>query len=133
MREAIDKGAELFDWSERIQRNGQRNGSKVTGIGMAVSTYSAGASGVDGLFVIRPDGRMYIQSGVGNLGTGSTFDMMRAAAEGMDMPWEKCEVAWGDTSRHLPRSCHGSTMSNQISFTRIPGRTGLPSKMLLVR
>ena len=118
VREAIDKGAELFDWSERIQRNGQRNGSKVTGIGMAVSTYSAGASGVDGLFVIRPDGRMYIQSGVGNLGTGSTFDMMRAAAEGMDMPWEKCEVAWGDTSRHLPWSCSQGGSSTTHAHTR---------------
>ena len=95
-REAIDIGAELFNWEERKQRSGQRNGPKVTGVGMTLSAYSAGASGVDGLFVLRPDGRLYIQSGVGNLGTGSTFDTMRTAAEGLDMPWEKCEVAWGD-------------------------------------
>ena len=118
VREAIDKGAELFNWSERIQRSGQRNGSKVTGIGMSVSTYSAGASGVDGLFVIKPDGRMYIQSGVGNLGTGSTFDTMRAAAEGVDMPWEKCEVAWGDSSRHLPWSASQGGSSTTHAHTR---------------
>ena len=117
-REAIDKGAELFNWSERIQRSGRRTGSKLTGIGMAVSSYSAGASGVDGLFVIKPDGRMYIKSGIGNLGTGSTFDMMRAAAEGMDMPWEKCEVAWGDTSRHLPWSCSQGGSSTTHAHTR---------------
>lgn len=118
VREAIDKGAELFNWRERIQRSGQRNGSKVTGIGMSVSTYSAGASGVDGLFVIKPDGRMYIQSGVGNLGTGSTFDTMRAAAEGVDMPWEKCEVAWGDSSRHLPWSASQGGSSTTHAHTR---------------
>ena len=118
VREAIDKGAELFNWSERIQRSGQRNGSKVTGVGMSVSTYSAGASGVDGLFVIKPDGRMYIQSGVGNLGTGSTFDTMRAAAEGVDMPWEKCEVAWGDSSRHLPWSASQGGSSTTHAHTR---------------
>ena len=117
-REAIDKGAELFNWSERTQRSGRRTGSKLTGIGMALSSYSAGASGVDGLFVIKPDGRMYIQSGIGNLGTGSTFDMMRAAAEGMDMPWEKCEVAWGDTSRHLPWSCSQGGSSTTHAHTR---------------
>ena len=72
-REAIDKGAELFNWRERVQRSGRRTGSKLTGIGVALSTYSAGASGVDGLFVIKPDGRMYIKSGIGNLGTESTF------------------------------------------------------------
>lgn len=118
VREAIDKGAELFNWTERKQRSGQRNGSKVTGIGMAVSSYSAGASGVDGLFVIKPDGRMYIQSGIGNLGTGSTFDMMRAAAEGMDMPWEQCEVAWGDSSRNLPWSCSQGGSSTTHAHTR---------------
>ena len=117
-REAIDKGAELFNWRERIQRSGRRTGPKVTGIGMAVSSYAAGASGVDGLFVIRPDGRMYIKSGIGNLGTGSVFDMMRAAAEGMDMPWEKCEVAWGDTSRHLPWSCSQGGSSTTHAHTR---------------
>ncbi|MCH7747097.1 MAG: xanthine dehydrogenase family protein molybdopterin-binding subunit [Acidobacteria bacterium] len=118
VKEAIDKGAELFNWRERVQRSGRRNGSKVTGIGMALSTYAAGASGVDGLFVIKPDGRMYIKSGIGNLGTGSTFDMMRAAAEGMDMPWEKCEVAWGDTSRHLPWSCSQGGSSTAHAHTR---------------
>tara|TARA_Y100000588_G_scaffold391453_1_gene500060 strand:- start:4002 stop:5309 length:1308 start_codon:yes stop_codon:yes gene_type:complete len=117
-REAIDKGAELFDWTNRKTRSGQRDGSKVTGVGMCLSAYSAGASGVDGLFIIKPDGRMYIQSGVGNLGTGSTFDTMRTAAEGMDMPWEKCEVAWGDSSRHLPWSCSQGGSSTTHAHTR---------------
>ena len=117
-REAIDIGAELFNWEERKQRSGQRNGSKVTGVGMTLSAYSAGASGVDGLFVLRPDGRLYIQSGVGNLGTGSTFDTMRTAAEGLDMPWEKCEVAWGDSSRHLPWSASQGGSSTTHAHTR---------------
>ena len=118
VREAIDKGAELFNWSERVQRSGQRNGTKMTGVGMAVSTYAAGASGVDGLFVLKPDGRLYIKSGIGNLGTGSTFDMMRAAAEGMDMPWEQCEVAWGDSSQNLPWSCVQGGSSTTHAHTR---------------
>ena len=117
-REAINKGAELFNWRARVQRSGRRDGSKVTGVGVALSTFAAGASGVDGLFVIKPDGRMYIKSGIGNLGTGSTFDMMRAAAEGMDMAWERCEVAWGNTSRHLPWSCTQGGSSTAHAHTR---------------
>jgi len=118
VKEAIDAGAGAFNWSERIQRSGERNGSKVTGFGVCVSSYAAGASGVDGLFVIKPDGRMYIQSGIGNLGTESTFDCMRAAAEGMDMPWEKCDVVWGDSSRHLPWSCSQGGSSTVHAHTR---------------
>ena len=117
-REAIDTGAALFDWRARVQRSGQRNGPKVTGVGVALSTFAAGSSGVDGLFVVTADGRMQIQSGIGNLGTGSTFDMMRAAAEGMDIPWEKCEVAWGDTSRHLPWSAVQGGSSTTHAHTR---------------
>lgn len=117
-REAIEKGAEIFNWQERVARSGERKGTKVTGVGVALSTFAAGASGVDGLFVLKPDGRLYIQSGIGNLGTGSTFDMPRAVAEGMDMPWERCEVAWGDSSRHLPWSCVQGGSSTTHAHTR---------------
>ena len=46
----------------------------VRGTGVAVSTFVAGSTGFDGLFVIKPDGKMYIQSGIGNLGTESFSD-----------------------------------------------------------
>ena len=131
VKEAIDKGAEAFNWSERVQRSGRRTGSKVTGIGMAVSTYAAGASGVDGLFVIKPDGRMYIKSGIGNLGTGSFSDTMRAAAEGLNMPWEKCEVAWGDSSLHLPWSCSQGGSSTTHAHTRANWAAALDARQKL--
>ena len=35
-------GRELFNWDEKRQLSGQRNGSKVTGVGVAISPYSAG-------------------------------------------------------------------------------------------
>ena len=73
------------------------------GVGVAVSTFVAGSTGFDGLFVIKPDGRMYVQSGVGNLGTESFSDVHRVAAEMMGVPWEKVDVNWG-----TPRStCRG--------------------------
>ena len=75
LKEALDKGAELFKWEERKARSGKRNGSKVRGVGVAVSAYSAGSMGFDGLLVIKPDGRLTIQSGIGNLGTESVFDV----------------------------------------------------------
>ncbi|RPI52777.1 MAG: xanthine dehydrogenase family protein molybdopterin-binding subunit [Acidobacteria bacterium] len=105
LRETLDKGKELFRWDERKASNGQRQGSKVRGVGVAISSYNAGSVGFDGLFVIKPDGRMYIQTGVGNLGTESFSDCQRVAAEMMGVPWEKVELTWGDTSKNLPWSC----------------------------
>ncbi len=103
--EALDRGAELFDWPTRLARSGTREGSKLRGSGVAVSTFVAGSTGFDGLFVIKPDGRMYIQSGVGNLGTESFSDTNRVAAEMMGMPWEKVELSWGNTAQNLPWTC----------------------------
>ena len=71
MKEALDRGAELFNWDERKARAGKRQGSKVRGVGVAVGPHGAGSIGYDGLMTIRPDGKLYVQSGVGNLGTHS--------------------------------------------------------------
>jgi xanthine dehydrogenase molybdenum-binding subunit len=103
-REALDRGAELFKWEERKARSGQKRGSKVTGVGVALSNFTAGTIGFDGLVLLRPDGKLYIHQGVGNLGTLSVHDTARVAAEMLQMPWEKCEVVWGSTARHVPWS-----------------------------
>jgi xanthine dehydrogenase molybdenum-binding subunit len=104
-KEALAKGAELFDWESRKSSSGRKNGSKVRGVGVALSSYSAGSIGFDGLLVIKPDGRVAIQSGIGNLGTESVFDSHRIAAELLGVPWEKCDVVWGNTSKHVPNTC----------------------------
>ena len=105
LKEALAKGAAEFGWEERKARSRQRTGSKVRGVGVAVSGFVGGSVGFDGLFVIKPDGRMYVHTGIGNLGTESMIDCQRVAAEMVGMPWEKVEVTWGDTSKHLPWSC----------------------------
>jgi CO/xanthine dehydrogenase Mo-binding subunit len=116
-KQALAKGAELFDWQNRKNTGGRRRGSKVRGVGVALSTYSAGTIGWDGLLVIKPDGRVAIQSGIGNLGTESVFDVHRVAAELIGVAWEKCDVAWGDTSRNFPNTCGqgGSQTSHAMS------------------
>jgi xanthine dehydrogenase molybdenum-binding subunit len=105
LKEALDKGAAEFGWDARKARSAQRQGTKVRGIGVAVSGFVGGSVGFDCLFVIKPDGHMYVNTGIGNLGTESMADSHRVAAEMMGMPWEKTHVTWGDTSKHLPWSC----------------------------
>src|SRR5262249_15822044 len=68
VKQAIDRGAELFKWEERKARSGKRQGSKVRGVGIAVGPHGAGSIGYDGLLTIRPGGILYVQSGVGQLG-----------------------------------------------------------------
>jgi CO/xanthine dehydrogenase Mo-binding subunit len=101
LREALDIGAKTFNWEERSKRNGQRSGSKVTGVAVGLGTYTAGSINMDGLLLVRPDGKVYVQTGVGNLGTGSVHDTARIIAEELDTPWEQFEIVWGNTGKHL--------------------------------
>ncbi|MEE2669943.1 MAG: xanthine dehydrogenase family protein molybdopterin-binding subunit [Gemmatimonadota bacterium] len=130
-REAIDQGAELFGWDERMQRSGQRNGSKVTGIGVGLSPYTAGSRGFDGLLVIRPDGKIAIHQGIGNLGTHSMADTARAAADVLGVAWEDCEVIWGDTRRNLPWSSSQAGSQTTYAHTRANHAVGMDAKRKL--
>ena len=118
VKQALDRGAEMFRWDERKAQGGKRQGAKVRGYGVSTSAFVAGSTGYDGLFVIKPDGRMYIQSGIGNLGTESMSDVHRVAAEMVGMPWEKVEVTWGHTGKNLPWSCVSGGSQTTHAHTR---------------
>src|ERR1700693_4568520 len=118
LKEALQRGAEQFKWQERAVRSPKRVGSKVRGVGVALSCYVGGTIGFDGLLVITPEGRVRFQSGIGNLGTESVIDVHRAAAEVLGVPWEKCDVVWGDTSKHLPYSCVSGGSQTTHAMTR---------------
>ncbi|MBZ5556313.1 MAG: xanthine dehydrogenase family protein molybdopterin-binding subunit [Acidobacteriia bacterium] len=131
VKEALDKGADLFGWHERKAASGTRHGSKVRGVGVAVGTYSAGSVGYDGLLTIEPDGKLYIQSGCGHLGTNSVFDTTRAAAEALDMPWDKVVITQGDSTRNLPWSCSQGGSQTAHAHTRANWAAGLDAKRKL--
>ena len=128
IKEALDRGAELFKWDDRKGRGGKRRGTKVRGLGVAVSTFVAGSTGFDGLFVIKPDGQMYIQSGVGNLGTESMSDTNRVAPEILGMPWEKVVLSWGDTSQNLPWTCVSGGSQTTHAMTRASHAAAMDAK-----
>jgi CO/xanthine dehydrogenase Mo-binding subunit len=131
VKETLDKGAALFKWDERKVRSGQRDGSKVRGVGVAVSTYSAGSTGFDGLIVIKPDGLLYIQSGIGNHGTESVSDCHRVSAEVLGVPWNKAVVTWGDTAKNLPWTCNSGGSQTIHAMTRAAHAAGMDAKKKL--
>ena len=96
-----------------------------------MSTYSAGSVGFDGLFVIKPDGRLYIQSGIGNHGTGSVSDCHRVSAEVLGVPWEKVEITFGDTSKNLPWTCPSGGSQTIHAMTRAAHAAGMDAKKKL--
>jgi xanthine dehydrogenase molybdenum-binding subunit len=118
MPEALSKGAEAFGWQEKFAQNGQRNGSKVIGVGVGQAYHSAGSSGFDGLVRITPDGMLHIHTGVGNLGTYSYSTTARVAAEVLKCRWENCVVERGDSRHHLPWNLGQFGSNTSFTMTR---------------
>jgi xanthine dehydrogenase molybdenum-binding subunit len=131
LKEALDRGAEQFKWSERVARTPKRMGTKVRGVGVSLSCYVGGTIGFDGLLVIKPDGRITFQSGIGNLGTESVIDVHRAGAEVLGVPWEKCEVVWGNTGKNLPFTCVSGGSQTTHAMTRAAYATAMDAKKKL--
>jgi xanthine dehydrogenase molybdenum-binding subunit len=119
VKEALDKGHELFQWDvKKASVSGKKQGRLARGIGVAVSPYSGGSIGFDGLFIIKPDGRITFQSGIGNLGTHSMFDVHRQAAEMLGQPWDMCDVNFGNTAKNLPWTCISAGSQTAHAMTR---------------
>jgi xanthine dehydrogenase molybdenum-binding subunit len=131
LKEALDRGAEQFKWSERVARTPKRIGTKVRGVGVSLSCYVGGTIGFDGILVIRPDGRVNFQSGIGNLGTESVIDVHRAGAEVLGVPWEKCDVTWGNTAKNLPFTCVSGGSQTTHAMTRAAYATAMDAKKKL--
>ena len=130
IKEALDRGKEQFEWDKRMALP-KKSGNKVRGMGVATSVFVGGSVGFDGLVIIKPDGRLYIQSGIGNLGTASVSDTHRVTAELLGMPWEKCDVTWGATNRNLPWSCPSGGSQTTHAHTRAAWAVAMDAKQKL--
>lgn len=124
-KEALQMGAEMFDWEAKSALSGQRDGSKVTGVGIGLSPYTAGSRGRDGMMVIRPDGKLYVHQGIGNLGTHSIADTARPAAEILGLSWDDVVIVWGDSSKGMPRSTVQAGSQTTHAHTRANHAAGM--------
>ncbi len=115
---ALEIGAEQFDWEAKRALSGQRDGSKVIGVGVGQAYHSAGGNGFDGLVRITPDGMLHIHTGVGNLGTFSHSGTSRVAAEVLQYDWDNCVVVRGDTRKHLPWNLGQFGSNTSFTMTR---------------
>jgi CO/xanthine dehydrogenase Mo-binding subunit len=131
LKQALDRGAEQFKWQERVARQPKRIGSKVRGVGVSLSAYVGGTIGFDGLLVITPEGRVCFHTGIGNLGTESVIDVHRAGAEVLGVPWEVCDIVWGDTSKNFPYTCASGGSQTTHAMTRASYAVAMECKLKL--
>ena len=101
VKEALDRGGSSSTGTSARRRAASARGRRCAASASTVGPHGAGSSASTGHD--DPAGRkLYVQSGVGNLGTHSVIDLARVAADILAMPWEKVEVIWGNTGKDLP-------------------------------
>lgn len=130
-KEALEKGAAIFDWQERVKLNGQRRGSKVTAVAIGQAFHPAGFAGFDGLLRILPTGKIHIHTGVGNLGTFSHSSTSRIAAEVLKIDWADVVIERGDSRRNLPWNIgqFGSNTNFTMARTNFVAATDAVTKL----
>ncbi len=133
LREALEKGAARFNWSERSKQSGKREGSKVRACGIGQAYHSAGRNGFDGLVRITPDGILHIHTGVGNLGTFSYASTSRVAAEALGYAWERCVIERGGTAKSLPWNLGQFGSNTSFTMSRTNWVAAMDAKEKLIK
>ena len=132
IKDALDKGAELFGWAEKSKLSGTKTGNKVIGVGVGQAFHPGGSIGFDGLMRIMPDGKLYVHTGVGNLGTFSYASTSRVAAEVLGYDWKDVVIVRGRSDNHLPWNIgqFGSNSTYTMSRTNYAAAMDAKQKLL---
>ena len=102
VREAIEHGAELFDWKERKARGREVEGGWKRGIGMAVGAHGATMFGAHRDYIalylkVNEDGTFVLYTGTHDMGNGSVTLQARIVASVLGVRPEEVECIETDT------------------------------------
>jgi xanthine dehydrogenase YagR molybdenum-binding subunit len=94
----LREGAERFDWNARDPRPGGRSdGRWLFGTGVAASTYPARKRPSTAHARREPDGRVVVQVGATDIGTGARTVLAQIAADTLELPVERIRIEIADS------------------------------------
>jgi xanthine dehydrogenase YagR molybdenum-binding subunit len=99
LRECYARGAERFGWSKRNpEPRSMRDGRMLIGWGMATETYPGRRMPANALVRILPNGRIVVQSGTQEIGTGMYTIMAQVAADVLGVSSAAVDAQLSDTN-----------------------------------
>ncbi len=99
LRECYRQGAERFGWSRRKpEPRATREGRELVGWGMATATYPARQFATSARASLERDGRVLVQCGTLDIGTGTYTVMTQLAAETLGIPVAQVRFELGDSN-----------------------------------
>ncbi|MQA87036.1 MAG: molybdopterin-dependent oxidoreductase [Streptosporangiales bacterium] len=99
LRACYAEGARRFGWADRPMRPGAlRDGNDLVGWGMASATMATFAAPASARVSIDADGRVLVEAGSQEIGTGTRTVLCQLAAEALGCPPERVTIRLGDTT-----------------------------------
>lgn len=115
--EEMKIAAKLMDWKSKWHPHGKggKQGSVVSGLGMALHTWAGGGHGSSCLVKIHPDGGVEAFLGSQDLGTGTRTVIALVLAETFGLPLEAVKVNIGSSKFPASGPSGGSTTVGGVS------------------
>lgn len=108
---ALQAGAERFGWSRRDPApRSMRDGRLLVGMGMASAVYPTNIKPAQAKAKLTPDGVVDVAIAASDMGPGTWTSLTQVAADALDVPMEKVNLAIGD-SRFPNAPVHGGSMT----------------------
>jgi xanthine dehydrogenase YagR molybdenum-binding subunit len=99
LRQCYESAAAAFGWSRRSAvPNRMHKGRAAIGWGMAAATYPANRQAASARARMAADGRIIVQSGTQDLGTGTYTVMTQISAEALGFPMDQVTFELGDSN-----------------------------------
>jgi xanthine dehydrogenase YagR molybdenum-binding subunit len=103
LMECYRQGAEAFGWSRRNpEPRSMRDGSELTGWGMAAGVWDAWQVKAAARIVLTPNGHAEVSCAASDIGTGTYTIMSQLAADMLGLPLDSISVKLGDST--LPQA-----------------------------
>lgn len=97
--QCYQQAAQRFGWAKRTAKPGSmKDGELLVGWGMASCTYPAKMSPASAIARMKADGKLHVQAGTQDIGTGTYTVMTQIAADAIGLPVEDVTFELGDTA-----------------------------------
>jgi xanthine dehydrogenase YagR molybdenum-binding subunit len=114
LRECLRVGADAFGWHRREAVGAMRDRHRLVGWGMASSYYPGFRAAASARVRLHDDGRVVLECGNQEIGTGACTIMAQAVAERLGASLESVDVRFGDTSLPEAPSAAGAMSTASV-------------------
>ena len=127
----LREGARRFGWANRDPRPGiRREGRWLTGTGMAVGIYGAGALPSTAAITASPDGLFTVSIGAADIGTGARTALALVAADALEVSPSAVRMKIADSDLGQAWFAGGSRGTASWSWAVIAAATNLREKLV---